>query len=156
MVAKLASHPTRHSLTSHFQDAAREMRDRLQSMGYQVSFQDVRMAGGNTSNIIADKRGLAGGTRSVTLVTAHLDSVNHPAHGPDDPAAPAPGADDNGSGSVGVVEIARVLKDLSRTQYLRLISFGAEEQGLSRSRHDVTQLPSAEHALITPVLSMEM
>ncbi len=155
-LAKLASHPTRHSLTSHFQDAAREMRDRLQSMGYQVSFQDVRMAGGNTSNIIADKRGLAGGTRSVTLVTAHLDSVNHPAHGPDDPAAPAPGADDNGSGSVGVVEIARVLKDLSSTQDLRLILFGGEEQGLFGSKHYVRQLPAAERALIKSVVNMDM
>jgi len=31
-LAKLASHPTRHSLTSHFQDAVRERRERLQSM----------------------------------------------------------------------------------------------------------------------------
>jgi hypothetical protein len=155
-LVKLASHPTRHSLTSHFQDAAREMRDRLQSMAYQVSFQDVRVPGGNTSNIIADKRGLAGGTRSVTLVTAHLDSVNHPAHGPDDPTAPAPGADDNGSGSGGVIEIARVLKDHSINQDLRLILFGGEEQGLFGSKHYVRQLPAAERALIRSVINMDM
>jgi Zn-dependent M28 family amino/carboxypeptidase len=156
-LVELASHPTRHSMTSHFQDAARKARDRLQSFGYQVSFQDVSIPGGTTLNIVADKRGLGGEPRSVVLVSAHLDSVNHPDPSqPEDPAAPAPGADDNGSGSAGLLEIARVLKDQSIAQDLRLILFGGEEQGLFGSTHYVDQLPASERARIKSVVNMDM
>jgi Zn-dependent M28 family amino/carboxypeptidase len=58
---------------------------------------------------IADKTGISSAPRSLTLVTAHLDFVYHRADHtqPGDPAASAPGADDNGSGIAGVVEILR-------------------------------------------------
>jgi hypothetical protein len=156
-LAELAAHPTRHSLTIHFQDAAKQARERLLLMGYQVSLQDVRIPGGQTLNIIADKRGL-GSERSLTLVSAHLDSVNHPAdHSqPDDPMAPAPGADDNASGCAGLIEIARMLKDQPITQDLRLILFGGEEQGLHGSSHYVRQLSPAERARIKSVVNMDM
>lgn len=157
-LTELASFPTRHSLTSHYQDAANLIQNRLRAMGYLVSLQEVRISGGSTFNVIADKTGLGSAPRSLTLVTAHLDSVNHPAdHSlPDDPAAPAPGADDNGSGSAGVVEIARVLKDQPITQDLRLILFGGEEQRLLGSKHYVDQLPNTERARIRSVVNMDM
>ena len=47
-LAELAHHPTRHSLSTHFQDAARQAADRLRLMGYQVSLENVRIPGGNT------------------------------------------------------------------------------------------------------------
>src|SRR5262245_21235958 len=73
-LAELASRPTRHSLSSHFQDVAKQARDQLQLMGYQVSLQNVRIPGGSTLNVIADKRGSVAEGRSLTLVCAHLDS----------------------------------------------------------------------------------
>ena len=69
----LGSMPTRHSLSDHFRRAANELRDRLSGFGYQASLQDVPIAGGATLNVIAEKRGLGGGNRSVTMVTAHLE-----------------------------------------------------------------------------------
>jgi Peptidase family M28 len=156
-LSELASYPTRHSLSGHFQDAAKRTRDRLQLMGYQVHLQDVALPAGKSLNIVADKKGSAGGERSLTLVTAHLDSVNHPAdHSQEDPTAPAPGADDNGSGSAGVIEIARIFRDRPITQDLRLILFGGEEQGLCGSKEYLKQLPAAERARIRAVVNMDM
>lgn len=45
-----------------------------------------------------------------------------------DTQAGSPGADDNGSGVVGVIELARLLQPRPRRRSIRLISFGAEEQ----------------------------
>ncbi len=45
-----------------------------------------------------------------------------------DTQAGSPGADDNGSGVVGVIELARLLHARPRRRTVRLISFGAEEQ----------------------------
>ncbi len=45
-----------------------------------------------------------------------------------DTQADSPGADDNGSGVVGVIELARLLQPRPRRRTIRLISFGAEEQ----------------------------
>jgi hypothetical protein len=157
-VKELASYPTRHSLSTHFHQAARRTRDRLQLMGYDVRLQDVPLPEGRTCNIIADKQGVSDGERRLTLVTAHLDSVNHPADPslPDDPTAPAPGADDNASGSAGVIEIARVFKELPLAQDLRLVLFGGEEQSLRGSEHYVKQLDPGERARIVAVVNMDM
>jgi hypothetical protein len=45
-----------------------------------------------------------------------------------DTQADSVGADDNGSGTAGLLELARVLAPLPRRRTIRLISFGAEEQ----------------------------
>ncbi len=54
--------------------------------------------------MIADRPGSGAEPRDVVLVTAHLDSINLSS-----PAEPAPGADDNGSGSAGLLALARAL-----------------------------------------------
>ena len=85
-------------------------------------------------------------------------SVNHPAdHShPEDPSASAPGADDNASGSAGVIEIARVFGDQTIGQDLRLILFGGEEQGLFGSKQYVRHLQPPERARIAAVVNMDM
>lgn len=45
-----------------------------------------------------------------------------------DTQAGSPGADDNGTGVVGLMELARLLHPRQRRRTIRLISFGAEEQ----------------------------
>jgi aminopeptidase YwaD len=45
-----------------------------------------------------------------------------------DTQAASPGADDNATGSAGVIELTRILAPLARRRTIRLISFGAEEQ----------------------------
>ena len=86
------------------------------------------------------------------LVTAHLDSINL-AGGPD---APAPGADDNGSGTAGVLEIAHILAGTEHDDDLRLVLFGGEEQGLFGSLQYVADLSDAERDRISAVINMDM
>jgi Zn-dependent M28 family amino/carboxypeptidase len=70
--------------------------------------------------------------------------------------SPAPGADDDGSGSAGVLEIARVLKDQVGHHDLILILFGGEEQGLLGSRHFVRSLSAAQRSRVRAVVTMDM
>src|ERR687890_2721265 len=103
-------------------------------------------------NVIAEREGHAPGGRGVVLVTAHLDSININGG----PAAPAPGADDNGSGSAGLLEISRAFRDHRGEHDLRFILFGGEEQGLFGSKQYVAGLPTSEKRRIRAVLNMDM
>jgi hypothetical protein len=155
-LAEITSYPARHSLSSHFHDAARRARDRLQMMGYEARLEEVDVIGGKTLNVVAKKQGSRLGSGTVALVTAHLDSAYHPADAshPEDITAPAPGADDNGSGSAGVLEMARVFKDVEIGHDLRFVLFGGQEQGLCGSRQYVERL--ARHERVAAVVNMDM
>jgi len=80
----------------------------------------------------------------VVVVDAHYDTVNN-----------APGADDNGSGTVGVMEIARLLSRYPAKKTLRFIGFDLEESGLIGSIQYVTNgIPAGEQ--IEGVFNFEM
>jgi hypothetical protein len=149
-VDRLAFLRTRHSRSAEFLGALEWAEDGLQDLGFATSVQAVPVPGGTSRNLIAERSG-AGSDRKVVLVTAHLDSVNT-----DGMAAAAPGADDNASGSAGVLAIARALAGRQGKHDLRLILFGGEEQGLFGSRHYVAGLDGAERARISAVLNMDM
>ncbi|MFF2276184.1 M20/M25/M40 family metallo-hydrolase [Agromyces sp. NPDC058126] len=151
-LATLASLPTRHSLSAGFSTSIEWAEGRMMELGFATSRQLVAVGGGRSANLIGERPGAASGDRGVVIVSAHLDSVNL-AGGP---GAPAPGADDNGSGSAGVLELGRVLASRSFQHDLRLILFGGEEQGLLGSRTYVASVSSAERARIRAVLNMDM
>jgi len=151
-LTKLVSFGTRLSTSVGHASAATWVREQLDAMGYTTRLQDVLVSGGTSRNVIADKVGSGPGTRRVAIVTAHLDSINLQGG----PSAPAPGADDNASGSAGVIEIARAFKDHRSVHDLRFILFGGEEQGLFGSKHYVSKLPPAERARIDAVVNMDM
>jgi len=148
----LTSFATRLSTGSGYVSASSQARQMLKDMGYSTSFQTITVNGGASRNIIADKPGTGSGARGVVIVTAHLDSINLE----DGPTAPAPGADDNGSGSAGLLEIARVFKNHRSKHDLRLILFGGEEQGLFGSEQYVASLSAAKRAKIKAVVNMDM
>jgi FMN phosphatase YigB (HAD superfamily) len=141
---------TRHSRSPEFFGALDWAASRLAGFGYATHIQTVAVPGGTTRNLIADSAG-DGEDRELLLVTAHLDSVN--AKGP---VAAAPGADDNASGSAGVLAIGHALAGRSKRNDLRLILFGGEEQGLFGSQHYVSGLDAAERARIRAVINMDM
>jgi Zn-dependent M28 family amino/carboxypeptidase len=70
--------------------------------------------------------------------------------------APAPGADDNGSGSAGLLEMARVFATHRSEHDLRFILFGGEEEGFLGSKRYVASLPGAEKQRIRAVVNMDM
>ena len=151
-VTWLAQLPTRHSLSDGFRQAADRVTADLTALGYTTSRFPITVGGGASADVIAERTGTAPGPRGVVLITAHLDSINI-AGGP---AAPAPGADDNGSGSAGVLALARILATRVWQHDLRLILFGGEEEGLFGSRQYVASLPDGERARIRTVLNMDM
>lgn len=152
-LTKLVSFSTRHSTSTDFSKAATWARQRLNQASFQTRTQTVPLGGGgNSRNVIADKAGAGGGARRLVLVTAHLDSINLE----DGPAAPAPGADDNASGSAGLLEVACALSGLRNVHDLRLVLFGGEEQGLFGSTRYVASLTPAERARISAVVNMDM
>jgi len=148
----LVSFPTRYSTSAHYANAAAWAQDQLEAMGYVTQLQDVIVDDSLSRNVIADKEGHAAGARGVVLVTAHLDSINIQGG----PAAPAPGADDNGSGSAGVLAIARAFRDHRGEHDLRFILFGGEEEGLFGSKRYVANLPAEEKVRIRAVVNMDM
>jgi hypothetical protein len=151
-LTSLAAFPTRHSLSPHFTSAATWAADQLRGLGYQAELHAITVGAGSSLNVVADRPGRADGIHDLVLVTAHLDSINVSGGA----GAPAPGADDNASGSAGLLEIARVLATHPGTHNLRLILFGGEEQGLHGSTQYVAGLPASERARIRAVINMDM
>lgn len=105
--------------------------------------QDFTQSGYTGQNIITQKRGL-GSEDSVYIIDAHFDSVDD-----------APGADDNGSGVVGLLEAIRVLAPHNYRKTVRFIGFDFEEAGLKGSTKYVQDgIPAYEK--ITGVFNYEM
>lgn len=149
----LVSFPTRNSTTAHYTAAAAWAGGRLEEMGYQITQTTITVGSGTSRNVIADRPGKGPDPRGVVLVTAHLDSVNNDVASP---SGPAPGADDNASGSAGVLQIARSLREHPNAEDLRFILFGGEEQGLFGSRQYVAGLSAAERSRVRAVVNMDM
>ena len=74
-------------------------------------------------NVVATMPGTTD-PEEIYIICGHYDSISQM------PETYAPGADDNGTGTVGVIEAARVLKDYAFESTLRFVCFSREEQGL--------------------------
>jgi hypothetical protein len=158
----LVSYHNRYSTGEDFRKAAEWANNQFQTMGGYISrLQDIVVDNETSYNIIAEKSGTASNDRKCVIVTAHLDSVNH-IKDPNDPNderieyRKAPGADDNGSGSAGVLAMARALKDHSSHHDLRFILFGGEEQGLHGSKQYLESVTPEERKKIKAVINMDM
>jgi Zn-dependent M28 family amino/carboxypeptidase len=148
----LTSFFTRNSTSQQFTAVSARVGERAEALGYQTQLQPISVNGRPSRNVIADRSGTGANDRGLVIVSAHLDSINLQ----DGEAASAPGADDNGSGSAGLLEIARVFQDHEGANDLRLIWFGGEEQGLFGSKQYVAGLPAAQRARIRSVVNMDM
>jgi len=122
-------------------------KSQFESFGLTTQFQSFSVGGVSTRNVIATLPGK--NANQVYLITAHLDSTS-------DKKDPAPGADDNGSGAVAVIEAARVLKNsgLSFNSTLEFILFSGEEQGLYGSSYYVNHRETGK--TIKGVVNLDM
>jgi Zn-dependent M28 family amino/carboxypeptidase len=101
-----------------------------------------------TTNVFAERPGTGEGetAEEVVMMGGHLDSV-----------IDGPGINDNGSGTMTIVEIARQLADLPPTdRTVRFAFWAAEELGLYGSYAWVTSQDSDELARIVAYLNLDM
>ncbi len=106
---------------------------------------DTQTATQTTYNVIAETK--AGRTDRVVAVGAHLDAVPE-----------GPGIQDNGSGSMANLEIARQMAalDIRPTNQVRFIWFSAEEAGLLGSQYYVDRLSTRQIKDIAVMLNFDM
>lgn len=104
--------------------ATRYAYEQFAAAGLPVMYHNYTWQDNHWRNVVAEKPGLVN-PDEVYLITAHIDDL------PEGPNAP--GADDNGSGSVAVLMAARLLADRHLAYTLRFALFTGEEQGLRGS-----------------------
>ena len=122
--------------------AVNYMIERLQRLGLTVSTHTWNAS--RPPNVIAEKPGLSPGA-GIYIICAHLDDM--PSSGL------APGADDNGSGSIAVLQAAEILTPYHFDATLRFILFTGEEQGLYGSAAYAQMVQNED---VRGVLNMDM
>jgi Zn-dependent M28 family amino/carboxypeptidase len=126
-VEALAAFTTRHSLSPRNVEAANWLRDQFLVIGYEdVTLHDFTIEGTTRHNVVCTKKGSVTPGKHM-LIGAHYDSRMSDLS---DSASPAPGSDDNGSGSAAILELARVLRAVDTPCSVRFVAFSGEEQGL--------------------------
>lgn len=110
--------------TPGFDSATRWLTDRYIAFGYEPVVDSFSFNSRHSTNVIIEKKGID--TTSWLIVGAHYDTDD----GRGDSSL---GANDNGSGVAATLEIARLIKDVGTDISVRIINFGAEEQGFQGS-----------------------
>jgi hypothetical protein len=104
--------------TGHYEalGAARDwLHGALRSAGYDVERQSYDVSGKRCDNLMVERTG-SGQRDEIVVIGAHYDS-----------ARGSPGANDNGTGAVAVLELARTFAGAKPTRTLRFVEFVNEE-----------------------------
>jgi Zn-dependent M28 family amino/carboxypeptidase len=123
------------------QSDGQSLRDRLAAGQVQASV-FVPSPVGTAWNVVAKPQGV---TSCETVSGGHFDSV-----------PVAPGADDNASGSAGVLELARVVAVRGEQRANCFVLFGAEELGLFGSEAYVASLSDADVNGLKAMLNLDV
>ncbi len=142
-VELLSAFETRVVGSAGNQEAMALVSERFKSMGFEVS---LSCYAPEMCNVIAERTGHATPS-AVTVVMAHLDSV-------DEAFA---GADDNASGVAALLEMGRILAATPLRKTLRLVVTNGEEEGLLGSSFYAQELErSGKLSDIGLLLNMDM
>jgi hypothetical protein len=123
--------------------------EHMQALGYEVGYHDYTLSGYALRNVVGQKLGTVHPDR-IVLLCAHLDSRSSSV-----PHDPAPGADDNASGSTALMIAADLLADLDFEYTLRLVFFTGEEQGMYGSYYYARDAAAAGEDILG-VLNLDM
>ncbi len=121
------------------------LENRLKTMGYTTYRESAgQWLGVDQYNLMAEIRGSVS-PEIVIELGAHYDTVKN-----------CVGADDNGTGVVGVLEAARVLKNAVPAKTVRFCFFAAEEIGLIGSRAHVDRITENKQSSVEGLINLEM
>ncbi len=118
----LQDYGTRNAYSPQGVEAQNWIKQQYEDMGYEVSLFDFTMPNGPASDdVIAKKTGTKYPNEYVIL-GGHYDSYSYSGN--------APGADDDGTGSCGVLEAARVMAGYDFDRTILFCAWSGEEYGL--------------------------
>jgi hypothetical protein len=124
-VSAIASTEHNTATPAELEAAARYIENALHTEGYRVQRQEYQAGGHKVRNIEVSIANVAPNAKParIFIIGAHYDSAAG------DPAPGAPGANDNGSGTAAVLELARLLKDMRPSQgtEIKFVFFVNEE-----------------------------
>ncbi len=119
---------SRHYLSPGNALAAQFIYEEFEQYGYQPVFQSFN--GTRGANVIATKTGFLYPNKEY-IICGHYDNM---------PSGPlAPGADDNASGIVAVLEAARILSNIDLEYTVKFIAWDEEEIGMAGSKYYAQQ-----------------
>jgi Zn-dependent M28 family amino/carboxypeptidase len=121
--------------------------ERFQALGLTVSYHDWQYYSSVRRNVIAQQPG--SDPTCIYMLVAHIDSTSSK------PETQAPGADDNASGTAGVLMAAAILSQVDLVCSVRYALFTGEEQGLLGSEA-YAAAASARGDPIKGVLNLDM
>ena len=99
--------------------------ERYESLGYtDIVLQPFTYRAGTSNNIIVTKT-CTKYPNTFIIIDAHYDTIN------------GPGTNDNGTGTVLIMELARLFKDIDTEYSIKFIHFSGEEDGLIGSKYYV-------------------
>lgn len=113
-----------------------------QAIGYKTQIQEFGSFFKKGKNFVATKKGRD--SSKVIIISSHIDSVGNA------------GANDNGSGTIGALAIAKALAHFDFKYDLRILGFDKEEVGLVGSKGYVKSLSQSERSKIVAVINFEM
>ena len=128
--------------------AAKYIKFRLQSYGLTVTEQVFNYNGGvaEAKNVYAVQQGSLYPNKKF-IICAHFDNMPG--------GSTAPGADDNGSGTVAVLEAARIISKLNPKYTIVYALWSGEEQGLLGSQYFAAAAKAAQDDIVG-VINMDM
>ncbi len=141
---------TRYSSNAQCDTAERYAYEQFLAMGFtNVQFDPYSFSGTNARNVVATLPGTVT-PENIYILGGHLDS--RASGGGHDPA---PGANDNASGTATVLEAAAILANYQFESTIIFIAFTGEEQGLYGSAH-YASTASANNDNILGVVTCDM
>ncbi|MCX6561410.1 MAG: M28 family metallopeptidase [Candidatus Aminicenantes bacterium] len=147
-ISDLEGFRTRYASTAACESAGAYLYDAFSRLGLRTEYDPFIFSSYATRNIVATLPGRVEPNREI-IVCGHYDSTSNQR------TTLAPGADDNGSGTAAVLEIARVLAGSAFDYTVKFICFSAEEWGLYGSQHYAAAAQAAGEVILA-VINMDM